>query len=128
MRQVFRDDWLLVVDKPSGMASQPDEHTQGDDLYSRLQRTELYVGLHHRLDRPASGLVLVTLDPAANPPIADAFRDHTIARTYQVVMAGDRLRAGDVVTWDAPLDGQRAVTHVQVLGAQDGFIAAEVRL
>jgi len=123
IREVFRDRWLLVVDKPSGLATQPTR--EGDDnVYDRLVAREGYVGLHHRLDQPASGLVLVTLDEAVNPAVAAAFRDHTARRTYRAVLWGDAVDA----VWSAPIDGQRARTRVRVLGRDNGFTAAEVSI
>jgi len=121
--EVFRDRWLLVVDKPCGLATQPTPE-RDDNLYDRLVAIETYVGLHHRLDRPASGLVLLTLDPDANASIAAAFRDHTARRTYRAVLWGD---AADTV-WDAPIEGRKARTRVRVVGRGNGFTAAEIAL
>lgn len=128
MRAVFRDKWLLVIDKPSGMASQPDEDDSGQDVFSRLSRRERYVGLHHRLDQPASGLMVVALDPKVNTALARAFFTHEVERTYLAVLAGDALQAGQRVTWDKPLEGVPAVTDVEVLGTGGGLIAARFTL
>jgi 23S rRNA pseudouridine1911/1915/1917 synthase len=126
-REVFRDDAILVVDKPSGLASQPDPGG-GDDLYTLLRRRERYVGLHHRLDRPASGLVLLALDPDVNAALAEAFREHRIDRSYLAVLAGDAVGVGTTRTWDAPIDGQTARTDVEVLGAASGLLAVRCAL
>lgn len=128
MRAVFRDKWLLVIDKPSGMASQPEEDGSGQDLFTRLSRRERYVGLHHRLDQPASGLMVVALDPAINQALAGLFFNHQVERTYLAVLAGDALAVGAHTTWDKPLDGIPAVTDVDVLGAASGLIAARFTL
>lgn len=123
VREVYRDRWLLVVDKPSGLATQPTQ--DGDDnLHDRLAWREKYVGLHHRLDQPASGLVLFTLDPAANKAIAEAFRTHTARRTYRAVLWGD---AEDSV-WTAPIDGKRARSRVRVIARAGGFTAVEIAI
>lgn len=125
MTPVFADRWLLVVDKPAGLATQATRAGE-PGLYDQLQAHERYLGLHHRLDQPASGLVLFTRDKAVNGAIAAGFRDHTIARTYLAVLWGGPL--DDRTTWDVPLDGKRARTHVTVLGRDAGLSACRVVL
>ncbi|MCB9665849.1 MAG: RluA family pseudouridine synthase [Alphaproteobacteria bacterium] len=124
--EVFRDEVLLVVDKPSGMPSQPDREGS-QDLYRLLAAREPYVGLHHRLDRPASGLVLLTLAERVNAAIAEAFRTHAIQRDYLAVLAGDGLVAGERFAWSDPLDGQEAHTDGEVLGAGGGLLAVRLQ-
>lgn len=128
MRAVFRDRWLLVVDKPSGMASQPDEDGSGRDMFTLMSRRERYVGLHHRLDQPASGLIVVALDPTVNASLAGLFFNHQVERTYLAILAGDALVAGQKLVWDKPLEGVPAVTDVEVLGTGGGMIAARFTL
>lgn len=122
-REVFRDRWLLIVDKPSGMPSQPDRDGTAD-LYTLLNAQHPYVGLHHRLDRPASGLVLLSLDPEVNAALSEAFRTHAIQRTYAAVLAGDQLAPGDTATWDTPLDDKPAQSRAHILGKGNGMRAA----
>lgn len=121
--QVYRDRWLLVVDKPSGMPSQPDP-SGDDDVYTALTRIETYVGLHHRLDRPTSGLLVVAIDPAANAPLADAFRRHAVHRTYAAVLAGAWPTGTDTLTWDHAVDGRPARTTARSAGSAGGLVAA----
>ena len=87
MREVFRDHWLLVVDKPADLPTQA-PRGEADHVVARLRRTEAYVGLHHRLDAAASGLLLIAVDRAANAALADAFRNHRIERTYLAIGGG----------------------------------------
>lgn len=123
MREVYRDRWLLVVDKPSG---QPTQGTAGGQpgLFEALQGVESQVFLHHRLDQPASGLVIFALDPEANRPITEALRAHRIQRRYRAVLAG---RAADG-SWTTKVDGKKAKTDVAVLGHGAGMTAAAITL
>jgi 23S rRNA-/tRNA-specific pseudouridylate synthase len=41
-----------------------------------------YVGLHHRLDRDTSGVVLFTKKPVANAGVAELFSGHLAKKTY----------------------------------------------
>ncbi|MEZ4318206.1 MAG: RluA family pseudouridine synthase [Myxococcota bacterium] len=122
-REVFRDAWLLVVDKPAGL---PTQGTRAGEpgLYEALCASEPYVGLHHRLDRNASGLVLFTLDRAANAAIAEGFRTHTIQRGYVARVEGEVV-AG---TWSWPVDGKPARTDVEVRSWSDGVSEIGCRL
>jgi len=110
-REVFRDRWLLVVDKPSGLPVQPDREGR-DNLYDLLAARERYVGLHHRLDTPASGLLVLALDRRANAGLARAFAERTAERGYLVAVVGDPGPSG---RWSTPLDGRSAGTRFERL-------------
>ncbi len=110
-REVHRDRWLLAVDKPSGLPVQPDRRGQ-DNLYDLLVAREHYVALHHRLDTPASGLVLFSLSRHANVGMARLFSERRARRGYRVVVLGDPGEAG---VWEEPIDGQEARTHFERL-------------
>lgn len=113
----YRDPWLLVVDKPSGLPSQAGRQGGRTHVYGLLGARERYVGLHHRLDTPASGLLLLTLDKAANGAIAQGFREGEIKRRYLAVVLGDPGPAG---AWEAELDGKAACTRFERLGSAEG--------
>ena len=117
----YDDGVLLVVDKPHGVATQGSQQ----DLYSTLKASYPYVGLHHRLDQAASGLLLLTTQRKANKKIAQAFQTHAIDRRYLAVLSG---RLVEPCTWSWPLDGRDATTHVHPLGYHRGLSAVEVTL
>lgn len=121
---LYEDRWLVVVDKPSGL---PTQGTRAGEpgVFELLDRQRSYVALHHRLDRPASGLVLLGLSRQANPGLAAAFREHRIQRTYLAVLVGS-LTAD--TTWAWPVEGKPARTQVRVLSTRSGFTAVELRL
>lgn len=118
LEERYRDPWLLVVDKPSGLPCQPTRTGHAQHLYGIVQSSERYAGLHHRLDTPASGLVLLTLDKGVNKAISDGFRTNRIRRTYQVVVVGD---PGDEGVWSEPIDGKPALTRFTRLACRDGM-------
>lgn len=104
VRELYRDRWLVVIDKPSGVPSQAGQDGQ-PGLYEQLAEREGYVGLHHRLDRPASGLMLFTLDRGANKGVAELFAQGRIRRRYVVWVLGSMSGSGQ---WEAPVDGRSA--------------------
>ena len=122
--ELYKDNWLLVVDKPSGLPTQS-PRGGGDNLYARLRALHPYVGLHHRLDTPASGALLFSLDRGANPALAEAFREHRIHRRYRVVVLGDPGAGGQ---WTTPIEGRPAATNWRRLGERGGLSLLEVAL
>jgi 23S rRNA pseudouridine955/2504/2580 synthase len=93
-RLVHRDEDLLVIDKPAGLAAQPGS---GND-YNVLTwldaqpfgvRTATYRPAPvHRLDRGTSGLLVIGLSPAASRALADAFREDRVQKSYVAVVQG----------------------------------------
>lgn len=123
MTVVYEDEWLLVIDKPAGLPTQAPDGG-GDNLFDRLRAARPYVGLHHRLDAGASGLVLFSLDPSVNAAITRAFREHSIDRRYQAILAG----WVDGGRWERPIDRQPARTDVEVAGRGGGRTAVVLTL
>lgn len=115
-REVWRDAFLLIVDKPAGLPSQGTRAGE-PGLFDLLREREAYVGLHHRLDRNASGLLVFTLDPSANAGIAEGLRTGRIRRTYRAALEGD----AEPGSWTWPVDGRPARTDVVVHGRRDGL-------
>jgi len=89
---LFEDEWLLVVDKPAGMPTQPTLDARRPSVFSTLKEFlqqrdggTPYLGLHHRLDRDTSGVLLLTKDPKANAGTAALFAGKTMRKTYQAL-------------------------------------------
>ena len=99
----YRDRFVLVVDKPAGLAAQATRNPSDPHVYGLLSEALPYVALHHRLDVPASGLMLLGLDRRINAALTDAFRQHRIQRSYRVVVLGDPGPQGE---WNTSLDGR----------------------
>jgi 23S rRNA-/tRNA-specific pseudouridylate synthase len=124
VRELHNDGVILVVEKPSGLPTQA-PRGGGDNLYDRLRRRYPRLALHHRLDTPASGLVLFTLDPRANAAIARGFREHLIQRRYWACVVGEPPAEG---RWESDVDGLPALTHLRSLSQGDGLAAIELSL
>lgn len=131
----YEDDDIIVVDKPPFVSSQESHEGQIDDLVSRLRRhlgrngREPYLGIHQRLDRDTSGLVLYAKRKEANASLAKQFEARTIKKEYLALVR--RFRGPETSTlrdWlEPPRQGivavaprktrtaSQAVTHVTVL-------------
>lgn len=91
LRLVYRDDHILVVDKPAGLAAAPLPNDDRDTALtgaSRLCRSGPRPKVVHRLDMHTSGLMVF----ARGVPAARALRlmldDHVVKRTYRCVVSG----------------------------------------
>ncbi len=92
-RILFEDAWLIVIDKPAGLPTEATIVASRDHLQAAVVRylaardqvAEPYVGIHHRLDRETSGLILFTKQKTANPAIHQAFLQHQVQKTYQAL-------------------------------------------
>lgn len=93
METLHRDDHLLVINKPPGLLSQPDR-TGDDDVVTVLKEAlapgaeEPFVGLVHRLDRPASGLMVLARTSDAARDLSEQFRERVVEKRYIVLVEG----------------------------------------
>ncbi len=78
----FEDKHLLVVNKPPGIGVQADK--TGDDSLQDLAEAHCRQPLYpvHRIDRPASGLVLLAKTKAAMAALSEQFRTRQVEKTY----------------------------------------------
>jgi len=83
---VYQDSVLIILNKPPGIPVQPDK--TGNDSLQSLLTTELGKPLHliHRLDRPASGLIVFALDENIVEALSRQFRERKVSKTYWAVV------------------------------------------
>ncbi|GLD97287.1 hypothetical protein PINS_up005971 [Pythium insidiosum] len=85
LQVVFRDDALLVVDKPADMLS-VDGNERSADLGDSVQRVVQQVfpdaRMVHRLDYQTSGLLVVALTRTAAQHLSEQFRSRKIEKVY----------------------------------------------
>lgn len=97
------DDYVVIV-KPAGLLvhpadSSPDEPTLVDWLVEKFPQVktvgdepELRPGIVHRLDREASGLMVIALNQKTFDALKMQFQDRTIEKEYLVLVHGKMLR------------------------------------
>lgn len=122
-RVIWADDQLAVLDKPPGLASTPTRESDTANVDAWASRHfGRRVHLPHRLDRRASGLMLVVLDPRLNRAVTEAFRAAAIKRTYRVRTVVEPPEASaDLV---GTLDRKRAALRYRRL--DDGQLEVEL--
>ena len=84
---LFRDDWLVVADKPHFMPVTPSGRFVQRSLLVRLKQR---LGLPelspiHRIDRDTAGLVLLAVQPHTRGAYQALLRDARIAKRYEAV-------------------------------------------
>lgn len=133
---VYEDDWVLVVDKPSGMVVHPapghPNHTLVNALiyhFHELKNVQesLRPGIVHRIDKDTSGLLMVAKTDRAHQILQDELRAKTTKREYVALVEGVILN--QLGTIRAPIGrdsrdrkkmavvdaGKPAVTHFEVM-------------
>src|SRR5690606_5301198 len=117
---LFRDEWIVAVDKPSGVAVHRGWAAEPDVMLARVRdAVGAYVYPVHRLDRGASGALLFALDPETARALGDAFTARRVHKRYLALVRGvppERVRIDHPVK-RGERDGERvpAVTVVERL-------------
>ena len=105
------DEWL-AVDKPAGMPTQPprDRSVRSLEELLRIEYREIY--LVHRLDTPASGVVLFARTRAAATKFSELFASNAIRKIYVAIVDGT---IDGEMKIDSPIGGREALTIVRPL-------------
>ena len=139
---VYEDDYLMVLNKPSGLVVHPGNGNYNNTLVNGLMYYtknlsniggEIRPGIVHRIDKDTSGLILVAKTNGVHEILADDFKNKRIKREYIALLDGVFKSAS--ATIDAPIgrdkqnrekmavveDGKHAVTHMKVLKRYDKY-------
>ena len=145
----YADEDLLVVDKPSGVVTEPGKAHEHDSLlnglfaqYGNLLQNlgeERTWGLLHRLDKDTSGLVLVALRTRAYDALRDQFEKRLVKKTYWAMVWGTPAPAQGVIqdpiaeiigarkTAVIRRDGKQAITAYKILQSSNNVSLVEAR-
>jgi tRNA pseudouridine32 synthase/23S rRNA pseudouridine746 synthase len=86
---VYRDDALLVVNKPPGLLSVPGRGEDKQDcLLSRVQREYPEALSVHRLDMSTSGLMIMARSKALERALSILFQQRRVHKRYIAVVSG----------------------------------------
>lgn len=86
---IFQDNFILVVDKPSGVLSIPDRYDPDTPVLTSLLAAEfgrLYVV--HRIDKDTSGVLVFARDAESHRKLNSAFSTHAVAKSYRAIVRG----------------------------------------
>ena len=105
---LYEDNHIIVVSKPQGVASQPDE-SKDEDMLTKVKKYikekynkpgEAFVGLVHRLDRPTGGVMVYAKTSKAASRLSEQMRNGEFDKTYFAVVCGrPRELKGRIVSY-----------------------------
>ena len=133
---VYEDEYLMVINKPSGLVVHPGNGNYDNTLVNGLMYytnnlsdigEEFRPGIVNRLDKDTSGLMLVAKDNKTHELLSDDFKNKRIYREYIALVDG--VIQTQKATIDAPIKrskdnfekmavasgGKKAITHLEVL-------------
>ncbi len=152
---VYEDEYLLVVNKPSGLVVHPGHgnfegtlvhalafHLADEPLFGK--GCDLRAGLVHRIDKNTSGLLVIAKRVDVHAHLARQFFHHTTERTYHALVWGTpaedegtittmigrhpKDRTVNTVLKDDDPNGKIAITHYKVLESFGYVSLVECRL
>lgn len=95
---IFRDDSILVIDKPSGLITISDN--SNEETLATLIQTELnidpQVSIVHRLDKDTSGVMVIALNQKTHDILQNQFKDRKVKKEYLALVHGSVEKAGIV--------------------------------
>jgi tRNA pseudouridine32 synthase/23S rRNA pseudouridine746 synthase len=128
---LYQDEWIIAIDKPSGLLSVPGRYLdRQDSVLTRLRRffpgEELFAV--HRLDRDTSGILLFARDRDTYRHLSQQFAYREVNKRYEAILGGRiHLDSGEIslplgadllnpprqqVDWK---DGKPSITKFRVL-------------
>ena len=129
------DNHLLVVDKPAGLLSQGD--VTGDETVLTWGKAFLkekfakpgnvFLALVHRLDRPASGVMVLARTSKAAARLAEQFRQRTPEKRYLAIVEGTMEGAGQCEDFLLKADRHVRVVRPGTPGAKPARLAWHAR-
>ncbi len=116
---LFQDDFIVAVNKPPGVPSQPDATGDPDAMVLTGMRG---LRLVHRLDRPVGGVLLFARDEESLRSLNEAFAQRRVRKRYRAIVEGPWQGPGLLEHWLVHDANARRARVVQP-GRKGGFPA-----
>lgn len=148
-RVLYEDNHLLIVEKPSGLLTQPDpklpkislEELAKDYLCNTHEKAAAFLHVVHRLDKEVSGIVLFAKTSKALSRLNEEVRNHRIVRHYLALVEGNLLpKSGTlehflihashkaVIGREGEDEAKRALLHYEVIQGKGNTSLVKVTL
>lgn len=124
IKVLFEDDYYMVVDKPRGILV--NEAAISVETILREQTGIPTLQVSHRLDRDTTGCLIVSKTEEAHNAIVEVFKRHCVAKTYRTIVHGRWDATSSTI--DLPVDGQRALSNIHCLQANNDASHLSVRI
>lgn len=146
---VFDDEYVIVINKPVGIAAHPSPGWQGATVVGAIFAAGYQLatsgaaerqGVVHRLDVGTSGLMVVAKNEIAYSSLKDQFRNRTVSKIYHALVQGHMDPTTGTI--DAPIDrhpredyrfavvanGKPSITHYKTLEVFPAVSLMEIEL
>lgn len=138
LKPIYCDNHILILNKPAGIATQPDFHEAARAFVKEHfgKPGNVFLEPIHRLDRPASGIVVFARTSKALTRLNAAMRDRKLTKTYLAKVEGvvpeegtleHYLVHGDFKAFVDP-NGKQAILHFRRLKTLGNCSLVEVEL
>ncbi len=138
---LFEDEWLVAVNKPSGLPTQQTLDPKRPHLFGEVkaQNGYKYLALHHRLDVGTSGVVIMAKHKGINKDLSNMFKNREFGKIYEF-MAYSQSSPKNQWTIDNHLKkvskpkahmietksgGDRAITDFKILEQINSFLQVQ---
>lgn len=145
---LYRDDYLLALNKPAGIETQPTPARYKGTLYAALieylrdpkwQNKKTELGMVQRLDRDTSGVILFSIHPRAHAGLTKVFSERSARKIYLALVSGvpaeaqgeirsQLARGRDNRVRSVPRGGKEAITRYRVVEAFADAALLEIEL
>ncbi len=85
---IFEDEFLIAINKPSGLLSIPDREGKEISLKQILQNKYDKILTVHRLDKPTSGVIVFAKDENTHKQLSQLFENHATEKIYIGLVQG----------------------------------------
>ncbi len=94
---IYKDKFLIVVNKPGGLLSVPGRlPLHHDSIVTRVRKRFGYAEAVHRLDMDTSGLLIVSLCKETTSALGKLFIKKQVCKYYLALVAGDTAQEGEL--------------------------------
>lgn len=148
---VIQTEDYVVVNKPSGLASQPGSGTRpGESLveylweWGRREGLDFKPTIAHRLDQETSGMIIAALHGDTLRDFTRMIREHEVDKFYYALVKGnlkkdkgtinetltrtDAAKGSKMKVGETGKDAQKAVTHYRVKQHYEGYDLVKIKL
>ena len=92
---LYEDEWLIAVNKPTGLLSVPGRYSdRQDSVLSRLRHLlpdGMVLAAVHRLDQETSGILLLARDRQTHRQLSLQFQQRQVHKVYEAVLSGSAI-------------------------------------
>lgn len=148
---VMQTEDYVIVNKPSGLASQPGSGTRpGESLveylweWGRSEGLDFRPTIAHRLDQETSGMLIAALHGDTLRDFTRMIREHEVEKFYFALVKGnlkrekgtidesltrtDAAKGSKMKVGETGKDAQRAITHYRVKQHYEGYDLVKIKL